>query len=66
MAFHTSTVLSESERDFIVRGVREDVRADGRGCRDVRHYSLRLGVVSNTSGSAHVERVSASSDCCMQ
>lgn len=56
MASHT-TVLSETERKYILGGVRENVRADGRGCRDVRHFSLRLGVVSNTNGSALVERV---------
>ena len=57
MALHS--VLSDTEREYILGGVREGVRADGRGCRDVRHFSLRLGVVSNTSGSALVERVCA-------
>ena len=51
-------VLSESERAYILGGVRDDVRADGRGCRHVRHFSVRTGVVSNTSGSALIERVS--------
>ena len=55
MSLHT--VLSESEREYILCGIKEGVRADGRGCRDVRHFSLRLGVVSNTSGSALIERV---------
>lgn len=52
----SAVVLSESEREFILGGVRDDVRADGRGCRHVRHFSLQTGVVSNTSGSALIER----------
>lgn len=52
-------VLSESEREHILGGVKIGVRADGRGCKHVRHFSLKTGVVSNTSGSALIERVSA-------
>ena len=50
--------LSQSEREYIVSGVREDLRADGRTCRDYRHFTVRTGIVSNTSGSAKVELVS--------
>ena len=53
-----SRILSENEREFIVGGVKADIRADGRGCRHVRHFVLKKGVVSNTSGSAKIERVS--------
>ena len=53
----TSTVLSESEKQFILGGVKDDVRSDGRCCRHVRHFDLKKGVVSNTSGSAMIERV---------
>ncbi len=53
----TSTVLSETERQFIFGGVEDDIRSDGRGCRHVRHFILKKGVVSNTSGSAMIERV---------
>lgn len=52
-------VLSESEREYILGGVKSDVRADGRGRKHVRHFSLKTGVVSNTSGSALIERVSS-------
>ena len=55
MAF--SSVLSASEREYIIGGVKDDVRVDGRGCRNVRHFTLKTGVVSNTSGSAKIERV---------
>lgn len=50
-------LLSQSERDYIVSGVREDLRADGRTCTDYRHFKVRTGVVSNTSGSAKIELV---------
>ncbi len=50
-------VLSANEKEFIIAGVLDDVRADGRGCDHVRHFSLRTGVVSNTNGSAKIERV---------
>ena len=50
--------LSQSEREYIVNGVREDLRADGRTCTDYRHFTVRTGVVSNTSGSAKIELVS--------
>lgn len=55
--------LSASERQYIIDGVRADVRADGRRCRHVRHFSLKTGVVSNTSGSAMVERVRVQRSC---
>ncbi len=50
-------LLSRFEREYIVQGVNCDFRADGRGCRDFRHFSLEEGVVSNTSGSAKVQLV---------
>lgn len=55
MATH---LLSRYEREYIVSGVNEDLRADGRTCRDFRDFSLESGVVSNTSGSARIRLVS--------
>lgn len=52
MAYRT---LSDHERSYITRGVQEDIRADGRGCIDYRHFELCTGVVSNTSGSAEIK-----------
>lgn len=49
--------LSESEREYIVNGIREDLRADGRMCTDYRNFTIRAGVVSNTSGSAKIDMV---------
>ena len=56
-------LLSEYEREYIVAGVNQDLREDGRNCRDYRHFSLRTGVVSNTSGSARIQLVSSGSGC---
>lgn len=51
-------LLSKYERDYIVAGVNQDLREDGRNCRDYRHFFLSTGVVSNTSGSARIQLVS--------
>ncbi|XP_031560495.1 exosome complex exonuclease RRP42-like [Actinia tenebrosa] len=47
--------LSCSERRFIVSGVQEDFRSDGRACEDYRYFEVETGIVSNTSGSARVK-----------
>ena len=51
-------LLSRSERQYILEGVRENIRADGR-VRDAvgGYFSLKTGVVSNTNGSAKIDRV---------
>ena len=51
-------LLSKYEREYIVAGVHQDLREDGRKCRDHRNFSLSTGVVSNTSGSAKIQLVS--------
>ena len=56
-------LLSQNEREYIVNGVREDLRADGRACTDYRHFKVRTGVVSNTSGSAKIELVNKIKYC---
>ena len=50
--------LSDREREFIVRGIVEGIRADGRTCSDYRHFQLCTDAVSNTSGSAEIQLVS--------
>ncbi|GAB0184299.1 exosome complex component RRP42 isoform X1 [Grus americana] len=50
-----SVVLSEPEKLYIVHGVQEDLRVDGRGCEDYRCAEVETDVVSNTSGSARVK-----------
>ncbi|XP_073757153.1 exosome complex component RRP42 isoform X1 [Callorhinus ursinus] len=50
-----SVALSEAEKVYIVHGVQEDLRVDGRGCEDYRYVEVETDVVSNTSGSARVK-----------
>jgi len=50
--------LSSFERNFIVSGVQEDFRSDGRSCEDYRYFEIETGIVSNTSGSARLKLVS--------
>lgn len=47
-------MLSSFERTFIVDGVEQDFRSDGRSCHDYRHFEVETGIVSNTSGSARL------------
>lgn len=39
---------------YVLHGVRDDLRVDGRSCEDYRHVELETDVVSNTDGSAKV------------
>uniref|UniRef100_A0A2K5DL11 Exosome component 7 n=1 Tax=Aotus nancymaae TaxID=37293 RepID=A0A2K5DL11_AOTNA len=50
-----SVALSEAEKVYIMHGVQEDLRVDGRGCEDYRCVEVETDVVSNTSGSARVK-----------
>ncbi|KAH3772642.1 exosome complex component RRP42-like [Dreissena polymorpha] len=46
--------LSDAEKTFIIHGVQDNLREDGRGCEDYRHLEIETGLVSNTSGSAKI------------
>ncbi len=46
--------LSEAERTYIVHGVQDDLRVDGRACDDYRYMEVETEVVSNTNGSARL------------
>lgn len=50
-----SVVLSDAEKVYVVHGVQDDLRTDGRGCEDYRWIELETDVVSNTTGSARVK-----------
>ena len=50
-------ILSDYERLYISEGIKEDIRADGRGRKDYRHFELKTGIVSNTNGSAEIKLV---------
>ncbi|KAG7262561.1 hypothetical protein CRUP_030123, partial [Coryphaenoides rupestris] len=46
--------LSEAEKVYVLHGIRDDLRVDGRSCEDYRHVEMETDVVSNTDGSAKV------------
>jgi len=50
-----TTTLSEEEKYFIVSGVEEDFRTDGRSCEDYRILNVNTQVISTTNGSAQVK-----------
>ncbi|ESO95083.1 hypothetical protein LOTGIDRAFT_188948 [Lottia gigantea] len=50
----TDIIYSEAEKTYILHGIQENYREDGRGCEDYRHMEIETGVVSNTTGSARV------------
>ena len=49
-----SVLLSEAEKTFILHGVEDNLRADGRARGDLRPLVLETGVVSHASGSCHL------------
>ena len=49
-----SVTISEAEKVFVLHGVQEDVRVDGRCRRDVRPASIETDLVTHASGSAHL------------
>ena len=50
--------LSSHEVDYIVEGIENDLREDGRSNCDYRHVQLQTGVLANTNGSAKLTLVS--------
>ncbi|KAF9540013.1 Exosome complex component RRP42 [Mortierella hygrophila] len=48
------SLISPSERDYILKGIECNIRADGRQRPDYREVILETGVISQTSGSARV------------
>lgn len=47
-------VVSSSEKAFIVGGVADNIRTDGRTNKDYRGFQVDVGVVSSANGSARV------------
>ncbi|XP_072013791.1 exosome complex component RRP42-like [Amphiura filiformis] len=47
--------LSTGEKTFIIHGIQDGLRTDGRSCENYRNIELECGVVSNTSGSARLK-----------
>ncbi|XP_065915878.1 exosome complex component RRP42-like [Dysidea avara] len=48
-------LLSDEQHDYIVQGVREDFRNDGRSCKDYRKFELSTGMITNANASARVK-----------
>lgn len=48
-------VLSEAERLFLVHGIEQNCRNDGRSCLEYREFSVETDVVSTANGSARVK-----------
>ncbi|KAB7501717.1 Exosome complex exonuclease RRP42 [Armadillidium nasatum] len=46
--------LSESEKRYIINGVKMGIRVDGRGRLDYRQIEIETGLVSTANGSARV------------
>ena len=53
----STLVLSEAEKQYIIAGVEEDFRTDGRSNEDYRSINIQTGIVSNTNGSAQIKLV---------
>ncbi|XP_014666299.1 PREDICTED: exosome complex component RRP42-like [Priapulus caudatus] len=51
----TDLLLSEAEKMFIIHGVQDNLRVDGRSCDDYRHIELETDVVSSANGSARLK-----------
>jgi len=49
-----NVLLSEAEKTYILQGVEDNFRCDGRSCKDYRPMELETDVVSNASGSARL------------
>lgn len=48
-------LLSEGELALAISGVTDNFRIDGRSCFEIRHTSVKTGVVSSCNGSAQVQ-----------
>lgn len=46
--------IAESERQFLLDGVSQGLRNDGRGCFDYRRISFELGPIPSTTGSCRL------------
>lgn len=50
-------MLGEAERAFIIEGVSNEIRTDGRGRLDYRAISIDTNVISHLNGSSRVSLV---------
>lgn len=47
--------FSDGELALVISGVTDNCRIDGRSCFDIRHTSVKTGIVSSCNGSAQVQ-----------
>ena len=47
-------ILGDSEKWFVIHGIQDDFRTDGRSCEDYRHIELETGIISNAHGSSKI------------
>eukprot|EP00095_Tigriopus_kingsejongensis_P003604 snap_masked-scaffold1570_size35393-processed-gene-0.7 protein:Tk03604 transcript:snap_masked-scaffold1570_size35393-processed-gene-0.7-mRNA-1 annotation:"exosome complex exonuclease rrp42 (ribosomal rna processing protein 42" len=47
-------LVSETEKLYVLHGVQEDLRVDGRSRNDIRPILVETDLVTHTSGSAHL------------
>lgn len=47
--------ISSFEKDYITKGIAQNMRSDGRERLDYRAFTLETGIVSQTNGSARVK-----------
>ena len=53
-----SLLISGEEKYYIVTGVEDDFRNDGRSCEDYRKVSVKTRVLSSANGSSEITLVS--------
>ena len=54
--------ISDPEKKYIVDGVRQDIRPDGRGRLDHRFLTVEIGLLPLANGSARVTLVSGETE----
>ncbi len=54
--------ISAEERAYLISGIQQDFRTDGRCCSDYNYFTVETGVVNSTNGSAKVKLVSEQCD----
>lgn len=47
--------ISKAEQEYLIQGVEQGIRNDGRGRLDFRSYTLETGIISQANGSARLK-----------
>lgn len=51
-----SSLYSEGEKKFVVQGIEQGVRQDGRSLLDLRHLDIKVGCIASANGSARIRQ----------